>query len=128
MNFDPASQDSTDMFSSEIYSDCYLDSSDFSRDEELYLKRMPALSLVEATIADSIILGSGGPDNGPITDAGLRFVRYIISQTRASSFGFLPNLKDMDCISQLAKSFITHCGSTALALETMYEVMHTQEA
>lgn len=122
MNFDPASQDSTEIFSDNFLAEF---GESFSRDEDIYLKRMPQLSLVEATIVDSIILGSGGPDNGPITDAGLRFVRYIISQTRSSSYGFLPNLKDLDCITELAKAFIAHCGSTALALETMYEVMHS---
>lgn len=98
MNFDPASDEKSNM--------------------------LGGISLVEATVIDTIVMGSGGPDNGPITDAGLRFVRHIISQSKASRFGFLPNLKDMNCIQDLARDFIASQGSASTALETMYQVMH----
>lgn len=136
MNFDPASQD--DMYSAETYSDgCSF--CDQGHDDQFeyepgavieiengYIDYSPPMSLVEATVVDAIVMGSGGPENGPITDAGLRFVRHIISQSRASNAGFLPNLKDMNCIKGLAKGYINQCGGGAGALETMYTVMHLQ--
>ncbi len=133
MNFDPASQDNSD-----LYSDSYSEGCSFcdqGHEEQFdsvieiengYIDYSPPMSLVEATVVDAIVMGSGGPENGPITDAGLRFVRHIISQSRASNAGFLPNLKDMNCIKGLAKGYINQCGGGAGALETMYTVMHLQ--
>ncbi|MBX9939551.1 MAG: hypothetical protein K2Y32_09870 [Candidatus Obscuribacterales bacterium] len=115
MNFDPASHESSDFFE-------FVEITDTSD----YFDYTPPSSLVEATVVDAIIMGSGGPENGPITDAGLRFVRHIISQSKASNAGFLPNLKDINCIKELARDFINNCGGGTGALETMYTVMHLQ--
>ena len=131
MNFDPASQDSSVSFIEESHGCSFCDSEEFL-DLDIYstssqpteIEYTPPISLVEATVVDAIIMGSGGPENGPITDAGLRFVRHIISQSRASNAGFLPNLKDMNCIKELARGYIAGCGSGTGALETMYTVMH----
>jgi len=38
-------------------------------------------------------------------------------------FGFMPNLKDMQHIRQIAQEYIRRCGNGPLALETMYQVM-----
>jgi hypothetical protein len=41
-------------------------------------------------------------------------------------FGFMPNLKDMNNIRNLAQDFIATCGNGPLALETMYQVIQPQ--
>src|SRR5271155_302511 len=84
--------------------------------------QQPAVDVVAAFVAESsivraIVQGSGGPDNAEITDPGLRFVRHILSNSRAIRFGFMPNFKDMDSIRELAREFIRKCGSTSLALQ-----------
>ena len=126
MNFDPASQDSSETYSCNFCDQHHDSDPDYLEEEYLREDYSPPLSLVEATVVDAIVMGSGGPENGPITDAGLRFVRHIISQSRATNAGFLPNLKDMNCIKTLAKGYINQCGGGAGALETMYSVMHLQ--
>jgi hypothetical protein len=68
----------------------------------------------------AIVQGSGGPDNGEITESGLRFVRYLLSTSRSMRFGFMPNFKNMDSIRELARDFIRRCGGAATALQTMH--------
>lgn len=79
--------------------------------------------IAEASVVRSIIQGSGGPENAEITESGLRFVRHLLSNCRATRFGFMPNLKDMEVIRAQARLFIRRCGSSAHALRTMYSVM-----
>jgi len=72
-------------------------------------------SVAEQYIVRSIVEGSGGPDNEEITEDGLRFVRYLLSISRSTRFGFLPNFKDMDTIYELARQFIRYCGGASAA-------------
>ena len=102
MNFDPASYEHTDY--------------------------VPAMSAVEDTVVDAIVLGSGGPENREITEAGLRFVRHLLVNSRSIHFGFVPNMKDPECIRQIAREFIRRCGSGTIALQTMRQVIQPAEA
>ncbi|MBU6453634.1 MAG: hypothetical protein KGS72_17780 [Cyanobacteria bacterium REEB67] len=102
MNFDPASYEHTD--------------------------HVPAMAAVEDTVIEAIVMGSGGPENIEITDGGLRFVRHLLANSRSIRFGFIPNMKDPDCIRQVAREFIRRCGSGPIALQTMYQVIQTAEA
>jgi len=79
--------------------------------------------VAETSIMRAIVQGSGGPDNAEITDSGLRFVRHILSISKNTRYGFLPNMKDMDTIRELARDFIRRCGSSSAALQAMYGVM-----
>ncbi|MGI0086021.1 MAG: hypothetical protein ACREBQ_13160 [Nitrososphaerales archaeon] len=79
-----------------------------------------AVCAAETSIVRAIVQGSGGPDNHEITDSGLRFVRHILSTSRAMRFGFMPNFKDMDSIRELARDFIRKCGGASPALQTMH--------
>jgi hypothetical protein len=79
-------------------------------------------SLAEHSIMRTIVEGSGGPENEDITEDGLRFVRYLLSISRSTRFGFLPNFKDMNTIRELARHFIRYCGGSALAMQTMNRV------
>lgn len=79
--------------------------------------------MAEALIVRMIVMGSGGPDNGEVTEQGLRFVRHIMANSRACRAGFVPNFKNMDCIKEVARDFIRQCGSASRALQTMYQVI-----
>jgi hypothetical protein len=79
--------------------------------------------IAETSIVRAIIQGSGGPDNAEITESGLRFVRHLLATGRPSPCSSLPNLKDTDCIREIAREFIKQAGSAAVALHTMYAVM-----
>jgi hypothetical protein len=88
--------------------------------------QMVASFVAESAIVRTIVQGSGGPENVEITEAGLRFVRHILSVTGLTRTGFLPNLKDMNSIRELACQFIRCSGGGAAALQTMYSVMQNQ--
>jgi hypothetical protein len=79
--------------------------------------------VAEASIVRTIVQGSGGPENAEITEMGLRFVRHLMSTSRAVRFGFVPNFKDMDAIRECARDFIRKCGGAATALQTMYAII-----
>jgi hypothetical protein len=102
MNFDPASYEHTD--------------------------HTPPMAAVEDTVVEAIVMGSGGPENSEITEAGLRFVRHLLVNSRSIRFGFIPNMKDPDCIRQIAREFIRRCGSGSIALQTMHQVIQPAEA
>jgi hypothetical protein len=85
-------------------------------------------SIAEQSIVRTIIEGSGGPENEEITDDGLRFVRYLLSISRSTRFGFLPNFKDMETIRELARQFIRYCGSATVALQTLNRVTEAEPA
>lgn len=92
--------------------------------EDTHLPLVRSLeTAIENTVVQTIVLGSGGPENKDTTDAGLRFVRHLLANCRTSKYGFMPNLKDMNNIRSIAQEFIRHCGNGPLALETMYQVM-----
>ena len=79
-------------------------------------------SIAEQSIVRTIIEGSGGPENEDITEDGLRFVRYLLSISRSTKFGFLPNFKDWETIRELARQFIRYCGGASTALQTLNRV------
>jgi len=79
--------------------------------------------IAETSIVRAIVQGSGGPENSEITESGLRFVRHLLATSNASSGGSLPNLKNTDCIREIAREFMARSGSAAVALHTMYAVM-----
>lgn len=78
--------------------------------------------IAEDMIARTIVEGSGGPDNAPITDQGLRFVRHLLSSLTAAHYGFLPNFKDMYTIRCLARKYILYSGGAAAAIDSMLRV------
>jgi hypothetical protein len=79
--------------------------------------------VAETSIVRSILQGSGGPENAEITDSGLRFVRHLLTTSKATRYGFMPNMKDMDAIRELARDFIRRSGSASQALQVMQSVM-----
>lgn len=79
-------------------------------------------ALAEQSIVRTICEGSGGPECEDMTDTGLRFVRYLLSISKAARFGFLPNFKDEDTVRDVARQFIRYCGSASVALQTMRNV------
>ncbi|MFN8659768.1 MAG: hypothetical protein U0105_25760 [Candidatus Obscuribacterales bacterium] len=85
-------------------------------------------ALAEHSIVRTICEGSGGPDCEDMTDPGLRFVRYLLSISKAARFGFLPNFKDPDTVRDVARQFIKYCGSASLALQTMRNVVEAESA
>jgi hypothetical protein len=87
---------------------------------------MVASFVAESSIVRTIVQGSGGPENAEITEAGLRFVRHILSVTALTRQGFLPNFKDMNAIRELACQFISCSGGSSMALQTMYSVMQNR--
>ena len=95
---------------------------DFAADSESQAD-LSSNAMAEASIVRMIILGSGGPENAEITEQGLRFIRYLMSKSRSCQYGFLPNLKDIDCIRELAREFIRRCGNASHALHEMYQVI-----
>ncbi len=58
-----------------------------------------------------------------MSDKCLRFVRYLLSISRAARFGFLPNFSDTDAVREIARQFIRYSGSAAVALYTMNQVL-----
>jgi len=83
-------------------------------------------SIAEHSIVRTILEGSGGPENEDMTEDGLRFVRYLLSISRSTRFGFLPNFKDMDTIRELARQFIRYCGSATAALQTLNRITEAE--
>lgn len=85
-------------------------------------------SIAEHSIVRTILEGSGGPENEEMTDDGLRFVRYLLSISRSTRFGFLPNFKDMETVREVARQFIRYCGGATVALQTMNRVVEVEAA
>lgn len=85
-------------------------------------------ALAEHSIVRTIYEGSGGPDCEDMTDPGLRFVRYLLSISKAARFGFLPNFKDPETVRDVARQFIKYCGSSSVALQTMRNVVEAESA
>jgi hypothetical protein len=113
MNFDPASFEHIDF--------------DLGKLNSRVSAQINAIeSAIENTVVETIVMGSGGPDNKETTEAGLRFVRHLLANSKSMRFGFMPNLKDMNNIRNLAQDFIASCGNGPLALETMYQVIQPQ--
>jgi hypothetical protein len=79
-------------------------------------------AMAEQQILHTILDGSGGPDEREMTDAGLRFIRYLLSISRCARFGFLPNFKDPDSAREIARQFIRYCGGAAVAMHTMHTI------
>jgi hypothetical protein len=92
-------------------------------DMEVFMRTMAEQSIVRV-----IIEGSGGPENEDFTEDGLRFVRYLLSISRSTRFGFLPNFKDMETIRELARQFIRYCGGASVAMQTMNRVTEGEAA
>jgi hypothetical protein len=93
-------------------------------------EKMEALfaSIAEQSIVRTTVEGSGGPNNEEITEDGLRFIRYLLSISRSTRFGFIPNFKDMDTIHELARQFIRYCGGSGIALQTLNRVVDVEAA
>ena len=85
-------------------------------------------SVVEASIVQAIVEGSGGPENTEMTDPGLRFVRHLLSISRPARHGFVPNFKDMAIIRQAARQFIRRCGGATLAIQAMMRITQCEQA
>ncbi len=85
-------------------------------------------TIAEQSIVRTIVEGSGGPENEDITEHGLRFVRYLLSISRSTRFGFLPNFKDWETIREVARQFIRYCGGATLALQTLNTVIEAEAA
>lgn len=85
-------------------------------------------SVAEQSIVRTIIEGSGGPENSEITDDGLRFIRYLLSISRSTKFGLLPNFKDWEAIRELARQFIRYCGGATTALQTLNRIVDIEPA
>ncbi len=58
-----------------------------------------------------------------MSESGLRFIRYLLSISRAARFGFIPNFSDLNAIREVARQFIRYSGGAAIALYTMNEVL-----
>lgn len=78
-------------------------------------------AIAEQSIINTIMEGGLGADD--MSDKCLRFVRYLLSISRAARFGFLPNFSDLDSVREIARQFIRYCGSAAVALYTMNQVL-----
>lgn len=76
-------------------------------------------AIAEQSIVNTI-MHSGAED---ISDSALRFIRYLLSISRAARFGFLPNFSDLEAVREIARQFIRYCGGAALALYTMNQVI-----
>ncbi len=72
----------------------------------------------------AIIEGSGGPDNVPISMAGLRFIRHLLSLLPDNQYTILPNFKNTQTIKSLATLFIDSCGNISQSLQNMQVIMH----
>lgn len=71
----------------------------------------------------AIIEGSGGPENIPVSMAGLRFIRHLLSLLPDNQYAVLPNFKNIETIKSLARLFIDSCGSINQALQNMQTIM-----
>lgn len=82
-------------------------------------------AIAEQSIVDTILDGCGGTtaESDNMSESGLRFIRYLLSISRAARFGFIPNFADLEAIREIARQFIRYCGSAAVALYTMNEVL-----
>ncbi|MBX9725070.1 MAG: hypothetical protein K2X81_26945 [Candidatus Obscuribacterales bacterium] len=78
-------------------------------------------AMAEQSIVNTIMEGNRGAEE--MSDSGLRFIRYLLSISRAARFGFLPNFGDMEAVREIARQFIRYCGSSAVALYTMNQVL-----
>ncbi len=58
---------------------------------------MLARIVAESTIVRLIIEGSGGPENAPINNTGLRFVRHLLSLPGLTSHGFFAQFQRHAC-------------------------------
>lgn len=94
--------------------------SEFSDSEACSAERTLS-DIAEASIVNTIMEGGLGPEE--LSDGGLRFIRYLLSISRAARFGFLPNFGDLNAVREIARQFIRYCGSAALALYTMNQVL-----
>ncbi len=79
-------------------------------------------TLAYESIIELIVKGSCGKDNSEIHEDGLRFVRFLLANSKAAMSGFLPNFKDMKVVEAHARNFIKQCGNSKLALNTLKEV------
>lgn len=79
----------------------------------------------EAAIINAIIEGSGGPENAEATDAGLRFVRHLLSISGSARRGAIPNFKNLEIIRETARQFIRQCGGGTIAMQVLTSI--TQE-
>jgi hypothetical protein len=73
----------------------------------------------EAAVVTAIVEGSGGPDNLEPTEAGLRFVRHLLSISGSARRGTLPNFKNINIIQNTARTFIRQCGGGSRALKVL---------
>lgn len=80
-------------------------------------------AIAEQLICRTIVEGSGGPENEHMSDEGLRFIRYLLSISRSTKFGFMPNFKDADAIRTIARQFIRYCGGATFAMYTMHQIL-----
>ncbi|MBN9395289.1 MAG: hypothetical protein J0H83_08595 [Candidatus Melainabacteria bacterium] len=117
MNFDPASYESIEPAAMP-----------FQKQMDAFSLAQSVEKAIENTIVESIMMGSGGPENLEITDHGLRFVRHLLSSSKSMRYGFMPNLKNIECIRELARDYIRKCGNGPLALDNMYDLMHKPQA
>jgi hypothetical protein len=78
-------------------------------------------AIAEQSIVNTIM--EGGVSAEDMSDKCLRFIRYLLSISRAARFGFLPNFSDLDSVREIARQFIRYCGSSAVALYTMNQVL-----
>ncbi|MBX9687338.1 MAG: hypothetical protein K2X27_11590 [Candidatus Obscuribacterales bacterium] len=78
-------------------------------------------TIAEQSIVNTIMQGGAGAEE--MSDGGLRFIRYLLSISRAARFGFLPNFRDLEAVREIARQFIRYCGSAAVALYTMNQVL-----
>ncbi|PWT95750.1 MAG: hypothetical protein C5B53_10970 [Candidatus Melainabacteria bacterium] len=77
----------------------------------------------ESAIINAIVQGSGGPDNAEWTDAGLRFVRHLLSISGSARRGVIPNFKNVEIVQEMARQFIRQCGGGTLAMQVLASIM-----
>lgn len=94
---------------------------DFDNEKEESPAESSLTAIAEQSIVNTIMENGAGPEE--LSDSGLRFIRYLLSISRAARFGFLPNFGDLDAVREIARQFIRYCGSAALALYTMNQVI-----
>ena len=76
----------------------------------------------ETAIISAIVEGSGGPDNVESTDAGLRFVRHLLSISGSARRGVIPNFKNIEIIREAARQFIRQCGGGTQAMQVLTSI------
>lgn len=96
-----------------------------SRDNGHAFTEKSLSTIAEKSIIETILDGCGGIDveSEKMSEGGLRFIRYLLSISRAARFGFIPNFSDLNAIREVARQFIRYCGGAAIALYTMNEVL-----